>query len=80
MNNQSLVVFAVDEAAIEQMIDARRQKQSVVAVKSFLIGRVAARLTMARGQMNGIFDIRDPVWDPILRPRSLNSPYPFRAR
>jgi hypothetical protein len=64
MNNQSLVVFAVDEAAIEQMIDARRQSNSLsLSNRSSL---VAARLTIARGQMNGIFDIRDPVSGPDL--------------
>src|SRR6266581_4734059 len=54
-NNQPPVVFKAYEATIEQVIDARRQQQSVLAVQSFLIRRVAPRLTMARDQMNGIF-------------------------
>jgi hypothetical protein len=60
-NNQSPVVFKPDEAAIEQVVDARRQQQSVLAVQSFLIGRVAPWLTMARDQMNGIFHPCDPA-------------------
>jgi hypothetical protein len=60
-NNLPPVVFKADEAAIEQVIDARRQQQSVLAVQSFLIGRVAPWLTMARDQMNGIFHPCDPA-------------------
>jgi hypothetical protein len=45
-NNQPPVVFKADEAAIEQVIDAGRQQQSVLAVQPFLIGRVAPWLTM----------------------------------
>jgi hypothetical protein len=60
-NNQSPVVFKPYEAAIEQVVDARRQQQSVLAVQSFLIGCVAPWLTMARDQMNGIFHPCDPA-------------------
>src|ERR1700730_642047 len=60
-NNQPPVVFESDESTIEQVIDARRQQQSVLAVQSFLIGCVAPRLTMARDQMNGIIYTCDPA-------------------
>jgi hypothetical protein len=60
-NIQPPVVFKPDEAAIEQVIDARHQQQSVLAIQSFLIGCVAPRLTMARHQMNGISNDREKV-------------------
>src|SRR5450755_5015968 len=60
-NNQPPVVFKADEAAIEKVIYARRQQQSVLAVQSFLISRVAPWLTMTRDQMNGIFHTCDPA-------------------
>jgi hypothetical protein len=60
-NNQSPAILKPYETAIKQVIDARRQQQSVLAVQSFLIGRVAPRLTMARDQMNGIFHTCDPA-------------------
>ena len=60
-NDEPAVVFEADEAAIEQMVDARRQQQSVLAVQSLLVGRVAPRLAMARDQMNRIFDAGDPA-------------------
>ena len=60
-NNQPTVVFKADEAAIEQVIDARRQQQSILAVQTFLISRVAPWLTMARDEMNGIFHPSDPA-------------------
>ena len=47
-NDQPSVVFKANEAAIEQVIDARRQQQSVLAVQAFLIGCAAPRLAMAR--------------------------------
>ncbi len=60
-NNHLTVVFKNDEAAIEQVVDARRQQQSVLAVQSF-IGRVAPWLSNGSGdQMNRIFHPCDPA-------------------
>ena len=58
-DDEPAVVFEANEAAIEEMIDARRQKQSILAVQSFFVGRVPPRLAVARDQVHGIFDARD---------------------
>src|SRR5712664_2448520 len=77
-NDQSAVVFKPNEPTIEQMVDARRQQQSVLTVQSLLVGRIAPRLAMARNQMNGIPVIRH--LDSIFPTLSLNRPCPFLAR
>ena len=52
------VVLEANEAAIEEMINARRQQQTILAVEPLLVGRVPPRLAMTRDQMHRIFDTR----------------------
>ena len=72
-NDKSAVVFKTNEPAIEQMVDARRQQQSVLTVQPLLVGGLTPRLAVARNQMNEIFRRLFPT-------RSFNRPFPLLAR
>src|SRR5260370_27706762 len=61
-NDKSAVVFKTNEPTIEQMVDARRQQQSVLTVQPLLVGGIAPRLPVARNQMNEIFDACDAAF------------------
>jgi hypothetical protein len=53
------VVFEANEPAIEEMINARRQEQAILAVKSLLVARVPPRLAVTCHQVHWIVDAGD---------------------
>jgi hypothetical protein len=61
-NDKRAVVFKPNEPTVEQMVDARRQQQSVLTVQPLVVGRIAPRLAVARNQMNEIFDACDAAF------------------
>lgn len=55
-NYQAAIVLEANESAIEEMIDAGRQKQTILPIQAIFVGRIPPWLAMARDQMHGIFD------------------------
>jgi hypothetical protein len=53
------VVLEADKSAIEEMINAWRQKQAVLTVQPLIIGRVSPRLAVTGYQVHGVLDARD---------------------
>ena len=47
-NDQAAIVFKTDKTSVKQMVDARCQQQSVLAIQSLFIGGVPPWLTVAR--------------------------------
>jgi hypothetical protein len=53
------IVLEADKPAIEEVINARRQKQAILAVQPLFVGRVSPWLAVTSDQMDGIFDACD---------------------
>jgi len=60
-DDEPTVVLEADKSSVEQVIDARRQQQSILAVQAFFVVRVSPRLAVARPQVGEIFNQRDPA-------------------
>jgi hypothetical protein len=54
-------ITATNKPTIEQMVDARRQQQSVLTVQPLLVGGSTPRLAVASNPMNEIFDASFPL-------------------
>ena len=52
-------ILEADEPTIEEMINARRQKEAILAVQPLFVGRVSPWLAVTGYQVHGIFDARD---------------------
>ena len=61
--DQIAAIFKSDETTIEEVINVRSEKQSVLAVKALLIGRIAPWLAMACDQVCRIFHPGYPASD-----------------
>ncbi len=65
-------VFEANEAAVKQMIDGRRQQQTIFPVETLVVGCIAPGLAMTSHQMDRVFDASDAaslldVSDPIAK-------------
>ena len=88
-DNQPTAVLEADETSIEQVIDARRQQQAVLAVQAFLVARISPRFAVACPQMGGIikkgdsasmFNPHDPLLEQSLTLPSNDQLLPFSFR
>ena len=46
-NDEPAIVFEADKTTVKEMVNARRQEQSILAIQSFFIGGVPPWLAMA---------------------------------
>src|SRR5690606_9050276 len=81
------VVFETDETSVEEMVDARRQQQPVLAVEPLLIGRVTPWLAVAGSQVlvtihssdaAGTLDRHHPLLEEALAATREDYRLPFR--
>ena len=61
-DDEPTIVFETNEAAIEQSVDARSQKQAVFPVEPLFVRRVPPRLAVACNQVNRILDASDSAF------------------
>jgi hypothetical protein len=69
--NQCSVILKADEAAVEQVIDTRRQQQAILAIQSLVIAGIPPRLAVTGDQMLDALDAGDSAalferQDPLL--------------
>ena len=73
-------MFEADKTAIEQVVDARREKKAVLPVEPLFVRRVPPRLAMAGDQVGWVVNLGDAAALLNRLTRSLKSPCPRRAR
>src|SRR6516225_9605215 len=56
--NQPAVILKADEAAVKQVVDARRQKKPVLAVDALFVAGIAPRFAVTGYQMDRVGDAR----------------------
>src|ERR1039457_4819384 len=60
-NNQSTVALETDESPVEEVVDAGRQQQSILAVQPFCVVAVTPWLAVASSQVKRIIYAGDPA-------------------
>jgi hypothetical protein len=55
-NDEPSTVFETDESTVEEVVNARRQEQPVLAVKALFVRGIPPGLAMARDEMNRVLN------------------------
>jgi hypothetical protein len=76
-DDEPTVVLKADKAAVEKVVDGRREQKTILAVQPLLIRRVAPRLAMAGDEMDRVLDPRDTAAFLDLADPFLEEPLPF---
>src|SRR5260221_9584054 len=76
-DDEPSVVLKADETAIEEMVDAGREKEAVFTVEAFPVVAVPPRLAMTRTQVGGILHAGNSA--PALNPHHALFEYALAA-
>lgn len=88
-DDRPTVVLEPDEATVEQVVHARREEQTVFAIKALLVGCVSPRLAMTRpevfrlvhsGDSTSAFNLHHPLVEQPLPSPSENDREAVRVR